>query len=106
MKKLAKSVLAGMVLGGVMMASQANAEEVDGEAVYNRACMACHAFGAAGAPITGNASSWQNAMEKGVDALYLNAIQGIGAMPPKGGQSSLPDEEVKAAVDYMLDKSS
>lgn len=68
-------------------------------------CAACHASGAAGAPITGNASAWSERIAKGIDTLYLNAINGINAMPAKGGNASLSDDNIKAAVDYMLEQS-
>ena len=74
------------------------------EEVY-ASCSACHASGAAGAPITGEAGAWSGRIAKGVDTLYLNAINGINAMPAKGGNASLSDENVKAAVDYMLNQS-
>ncbi len=67
-------------------------------------CAACHASGAAGAPIVGDAGVWAERIAKGTEALYSNAINGIGAMPAKGGLS-LSDNTVKAAVDYMLDQS-
>ncbi len=68
-------------------------------------CAACHASGAAGAPITGDAGVWTERLAKGIDTLYNNAINGYNAMPAKGGNASLTDENVKAAVDYMLEKS-
>nr|WP_276316577.1 c-type cytochrome [Halomonas flagellata] len=75
---------------------------LDGEALYASApCAACHASGAAGAPVVGDAEAWAPRLDKGIEALYESAINGIGAMPPKGG-ATLPDEEVKAIVDYMV----
>lgn len=75
---------------------------LDGEALYSSSgCAACHASGAAGAPILGDAEAWGPRLEKGAEELYASAINGIGAMPPKGG-SSASDDEVKAAVDYMI----
>lgn len=68
-------------------------------------CAACHATGAAGAPVTGNAGDWAARIAKGTDALYNNAINGINAMPARGGNSALSDDNVKAIVDYMLDQS-
>ncbi len=68
-------------------------------------CAACHASGAAGAPIVGDAAVWADRLAKGTDVLYQNAINGIGAMPAKGGAANLTDNTVKAAVDYMLDQS-
>lgn len=76
---------------------------IDGEEIYASVCAACHDSGAAGAPVTGEAGDWEERLEKGTDELYSNAIEGVGAMPPKGGRTDLSDEEVQAAVDHMLE---
>ena len=75
---------------------------LSGKEVYNAACVSCHASGAAGAPMTGNQDQWADRTSKGNDALYASAINGIGVMPAKGGISTLSDEEVKSAVDYLI----
>ena len=77
-----------------------------GKATYDTACFACHGTGAAGAPILGNKDAWAARVGKGSDTLYSNAINGINAMPPKGGAVSLSDDQVKAVVDYMVGQSS
>ncbi|MGQ4880673.1 c-type cytochrome [Billgrantia sp. LNSP4103-1] len=100
MKKLTAALLAGAATLAFAASAQADA---DGEAVYNQACMACHMTGAAGAPIRGDADAWAERLDQGVDTLYAHAIEGIGAMPPKGGHMNLSDEEVQAAVDFMLE---
>jgi cytochrome c5 len=74
---------------------------IDGEAIYNSTCLACHLSGAAGAPIPGS-DAWAERAAKGADALTATAISGIGIMPPKGGRMDLSDEEIRAAVDHML----
>ena len=73
-----------------------------GQAVYNSTCVACHAAGVAGAPKTGDKAAWGPRMAAGKAALYESALKGRGAMPPKGGNESLPDGDVKAAVDYLI----
>lgn len=73
-----------------------------GDAVYTLACAACHGSGVLGAPKLGVASDWTVRLEQGTEILYSHAINGINAMPAKGGNASLSDEEVKAAVDHML----
>jgi len=73
----------------------------DGKKVYDTACMACHATGAAGAPKFGDKAAWAPRLKTGADALYASALKGKGAMPPKGGNAALPEADVKAAVDYM-----
>lgn len=71
-----------------------------GEALYKQACQVCHAAGVAGAPKLGDKAAWAPRLETGMETLYKAAINGMGAMPPRGG-SSAPDAEIKAAVDYM-----
>ncbi len=73
----------------------------DGEMIYNNVCQACHTAGAAGAPQL-VAAQWEDRLDKGEDTLVSNAIDGIGAMPAKGGRSDLSDEQVRASVEYML----
>ncbi len=80
----------------------AGGEPMGGEEVYSSACAGCHSSGAMGAPRLGNAGDWAGRIDKGTDTLYSNAINGINAMPAKGGNASLSDDEVKAAVDHML----
>ena len=77
-------------------------KKLSGEQVYNSACMSCHASGAAAAPMAGNKSQWSDRISKGNKTLYASAINGIGVMPAKGGISTLTDEEVKSAVDYLI----
>jgi hypothetical protein len=77
-----------------------------GEATYNKVCFACHAQGIAGAPKFGDAEAWGSRIAQGVDTLHQHAIGGYqgknGVMPAKGGAADLADEDVKAAVDYMV----
>jgi len=73
-----------------------------GEKVYQQACLLCHGAGVAGSPITGDEAAWSARIAQGRDKLLSNAINGIGVMPPKGGQTQLSDEEVASAVDYMI----
>ena len=77
-------------------------KKLSGNEVYNAACISCHASGAAGAPMAGNKDQWSDRVAKGKDALYVSAINGIGVMPAKGGISTLSDDEVKSAVDYLI----
>ncbi len=77
-----------------------------GESVYNSVCHICHNAGITGAPKPGDADNWAPRISKGIDALYANSINGYqgetGIMPPKGGNMSLSDDDVKAAVDYLV----
>ena len=74
----------------------------NGKAVYNGTCFACHKTGVAGAPLFGNKELWAPRIATGMDALVHSALNGKGAMPPKGGNTALSDDEVKAAVAYMV----
>ena len=81
------------------------AKAKSGEEVYNAACVACHGAGIAGAPKTGDKALWAPRIAQGVNVLYEHAIKGFKAMPAKGGQVALSDDEVKASVDYQVAKS-
>ena len=80
-----------------------------GPQVYNAACNVCHGNGVGGAPITGDVDAWTARIAQGNELLYQHAIEGfageVGYMPAKGGNPSLSDEEVIAAVDYMVGES-
>ena len=75
-----------------------------GEEVYNGICFSCHNSGVAGAPKLGDRAAWSQRIPEGVDTLVLSVINGKGAMPPKGGETTLNEKEIKAAVEYMVDK--
>jgi cytochrome c5 len=82
-------------------ASPPSKDEGDGETVYNNACAACHATGAAGAPKLTDAAAWAPRLEQGLDALVASVVNGKGAMPPKAGNASLTEDQIRAAVAYM-----
>ena len=72
--------------------------------LYQSACLACHTTGAAGAPKIGDAAAWKSRLGKGLEALISSAINGIGAMPPRGG-SQYNDDQIRATVEYILTES-
>lgn len=76
-----------------------------GEQVFQSTCSACHGTGVAGAPKFGDKDAWAKFIKQGYEDLVKNAIHGIGAMPPKGGNASLDDFEVARAVVYMTNHS-
>ena len=82
---------------------------IDGKKIYNGICVACHGAGVAGAPRVGDKGAWAERIDKGATTLYANAINGVqgssGVMPAKGGNPALSDDEIKAAVDYMVAQS-
>lgn len=75
---------------------------LDGAMIYDNVCATCHANGVAGAPEM-VASAWAGRLDKGTQTLIDNAINGIGAMPARGGRRDLSDEQVAASVNHMLD---
>jgi cytochrome c5 len=76
-----------------------------GEAIYNTTCAACHGAGVAGAPKFGDAGSWSGRIAQGYDTVLKHAIEGLRAMPAKGGNPDLDDVEVARAVVYMANAS-
>jgi cytochrome c5 len=91
--------------------SQAAAASVPqtGEEVYKAVCTACHDQGIGGAPKFGDKTVWAPHIAKGAEVLHQHAIEGYqgpnGLMPPKGGRADLPDEVIRAGVDYMVEHS-
>ncbi|MDQ5768883.1 c-type cytochrome [Thiothrix subterranea] len=83
-------------------APAADAAKIDGEKVYKGLCMSCHDAGVAGSPKLGDKAAWEPRIATGMDALYESSLKGKGVMPAKGGNPALSDDEVKAAVDYMV----
>ena len=85
------------------------AQNSPGESVYKKTCALCHSSGVAGAPIPGNKDEWGPRIAQGNDTLYKHAIEGFtgekGMMPARGGAATLSDDDVKAAVDFMVAKS-
>jgi cytochrome c5 len=94
---------AQMQEGQEQMAADIDMEK--GEEIYENHCLSCHKTGVAGAPKTGDKEDWADHIAHGMDHMVNNAINGVGAMPPKGGASSLSDEEVRAAVAWMVEQS-
>ena len=82
------------------------AENVLGKSIFNKTCSLCHAAGVAGAPKPGDTADWGPRIAQGNDLLYKHALEGFtgakGMMPARGGNTALTDDEVKAAVDYMV----
>lgn len=81
-------------------ASAASSEE--GKKVYDASCMVCHGTGVAGAPKYGDKGAWAPRVAAGEDTLVKHAIDGIRAMPPRGGNANLSDAQVRAAVEHLM----
>jgi cytochrome c5 len=76
-----------------------------GEAVYKSVCQVCHAAGVLNAPKPGDKAAWGKLIAQGLDTLTANAIKGIKAMPPRGGNPSLSDLEIQRAIVHMANQS-
>ncbi len=102
----AATAAAAPVATATAAAPAATTAKPDGRKVYDTACTACHAAGIAGAPKFGDKPDWAARIAQGQNTLYTHAIAGYqgkgGVMPPRGGNASLSDADVKAAVDYMV----
>ncbi len=106
---------AGMAL--LLVSPLAAAEEAvsserlkQGWMVFNRTCSVCHWPGVGGAPMVGDKRAWEQRIQGGMQRLYSHAITGFDGesgkrMPARGGNWNLTDEQVKAAVDYMVHNS-
>jgi len=92
-------------LQGAMSEQAVDTGPKSGDQVYNTSCSACHGSGVMGAPKMGDAGAWESRVAQGMDALLDHAIKGFNAMPPKGGCMACSDDEIKAAIEYMLDGS-
>ena len=76
-----------------------------GADIYGSKCFVCHDTGLVNAPKMGDAADWSVRLEKGIDVIVANAINGIGNMPAKGTCSDCSDEEIASTVEHMLNSS-
>ncbi|WP_146089286.1 c-type cytochrome [Amnimonas aquatica] len=93
-----------VVASAAPAAGQAPAQR-SGAVILKAACASCHDNGLMGAPVTGNKKQWAARLAQGNAVVHRNALNGIRAMPPKGGCRSCSNEEIKAAVDIMIARS-
>ena len=89
----------------VRPAAAATVKTSTGKTVFESNCAVCHVPGAANAPKFGDKAAWNPRIKSSVENLYKSAINGKNAMPPKGGNATLGDADVKAAVDYIVSQS-
>lgn len=89
-----------------LIATAQNALNPDtGKKIYIQDCSSCHKIGLIGAPKIGDKADWTTRLSNGMDQVVKNAIDGKGNMPAKGGNYSLTNDEVTAAVKYMIEQS-
>lgn len=86
----------------VLAFAATSAQAADGQAVYTKRCAVCHTKIS---PKFGDRAAWAPRISKGIDVLTLSTIKGKGKMPPQVGKSGLSTAEVKAAVEYMVQRS-
>lgn len=107
--KLAEAGDTASETAAAVSGQEGGSDPAAGESIYKANCFACHGAGVAGAPRLGDSANWAPRIEQGMDVLHTHAIEGYqgesGYMPPKGGFTSLSDEQVKAAVQYMVEES-
>jgi len=83
-------------------AAPASAGAAEGKKIYESTCVVCHGAGIAGAPKFGDKALWAPRIAQGINVLFAHAHNGLNAMPPKGGNNSLTDGQLRAAVDYIV----
>jgi len=89
------------VAATAMLFSMGQAAAADGKAIYDKSCGGCHNNMA---PKLGDKEKWAPLIKEGTDKLVAAVIKGKGAMPPKGGAASASNDDIKAAVEYMVSK--
>ena len=82
--------------------AEAPAAPLSGKEVYDRFCFACHATGVGEAPLLQNAEQWAPRLAKGMDAMLQTSLTGMGAMPPMGACMACSEEEMTAAIEYLI----
>ena len=100
-----KSKLFVSIMIVLFSATYVSASNDIGQSVYNKSCANCHASGVLDSPKLGDKDAWSGLLVKGAETLANNAVNGIGKMPPKGGNMKLTEDEVNAAVAYMIEAS-
>ena len=86
------------------MTSTVDTVEDPGKTLYNSVCQACHVAGVAGAPKLDDKAAWEPRVALGNETLYQSVLMGKNMMPARGGATNASDEDIKAAVDFMLTK--
>lgn len=98
----ARAAVLSFGTAAALLVTLAPAAAADGKAVYEKTCALCHAAGVANAPKFGDKAAWAPRVATGKAALVASVKAGKGAMPPKAGASDLKDDDIQAAVDYLL----
>ena len=91
--------LSGLVIAFALLMTAVSGAAADGKQIYAQNCAGCHN---GLSPKLGDKAAWEPRIKRGLDALVASAIKGKGGMPPRGGHIALPDDDIKAAVEYMV----
>ena len=91
-------------VAGALLATAGISQARTGEEIYKTKCFVCHMTGAAGAPKLEDKAAWAPRLATGLDALVASVTNGKNAMPPMGTCTDCNPEELKAAVEYMIDQ--
>jgi len=100
-----KKMIQTAVIGAVLLVANSAVQAADGETIYNTKCGVCHATGVAGAPKFGDKEAWAPRIATGMDALLASATNGKNAMPPKGTCMDCSEQDLAAAIEYMVSHS-
>lgn len=104
--RITKLLLASLSLAWLGQVFAAEEQNFDASAAYQATCFACHGTGAAHSPEVGDVIEWEIRLEKGLDTLVQNTINGLnGIMPPRGLCADCSDEQLKAIVEFMIESS-
>lgn len=76
--------------------------ERTGEQIVGARCSHCHQTGVNGAPKIGDKADWIPRLKPGLNVVVRSAINGHGAMPPRGGMADLTDSEIRNAIIFMF----
>ena len=92
----------GTAASETAVAADSASPPFDAAVTYQMNCFACHGTGAAGAPLLGEAEVWEETLVKGMEAVMVNVINGLNAMPARGLCASCSDDDLRALIDYMI----
>ena len=90
-------------VAGESSAAEESSGPRSGQQVYDKFCTACHTSGVMGAPKMNNASDWEARLDQGMETVLKHAVEGYNAMPPMGTCSDCSEDEIQAAIDYMIE---
>ncbi len=86
--------------------NNSSSTQAAGQKIYKASCQACHASGVAGSPKLGDKGAWAPRVAKGNDELFSSVKNGLKAMPPKGACMACSDDDLRAAMEYMIQQGS